>query len=302
MKDEKKPNRDFFGYLPHAFTINFDGGKVTPVSEFDYVTESVNRYINQDGFMYPPIEKRVTRDIFQDGDWEEIPKSERPALFHPVPTSHELNLYSLKETENLRKGAGGFIMHLLAYLFGVRLQFYNWWFDGRIPINRTHNIHLKRETVGKFVSFCYHTWRTWPKDAQKLITNVLYMHSRAPSYEWEWERFMVEYMVLDGCWKTASKLNKLQAKTHHKERIRVLCQEFGIPLDEKLITDIVTLRNELFHETLWDKSQPCTAPNGPGLAASLYIRKLNQRLVPAILGYDTPYIRTPWWIMGTFSF
>jgi len=51
--------RDFFGYLPYDFTSNFDGGRITPVSAFGEATAWVKDNANKDGFIYPPIEKRI---------------------------------------------------------------------------------------------------------------------------------------------------------------------------------------------------------------------------------------------------
>jgi len=240
---------DFFGYLPYKSNIEFNEGRITPVKEFDKVSKWVDNYVNQDGFIYPPIERQMKLDITTMKYLGEIPKSERPALLQRIPPSHELCLYSLDENKNIREGAGAFIIHLLAYLFGVRLQFYDWWFDGRVPIKSTHNICFSEKTVEKFLYHCYQIWSSWSEENQKRIINVLYMHSRAPSYEWDWERFMIEYMVLDGCWKLAELVYKLTGKKH-KGRINILCQKFDIPLNETLISDIVQLRNDLFHETL----------------------------------------------------
>lgn len=291
-------NHDFFGYLPCKWDIKFEGGSISPIQEFDQVSTVIDKYKDEEGFIYPADRQQIRSDL--SSSLPDMFTFEPPVpFFQYVYTSHVL---CLRDTEvDIRKGAGAFLIHLLAYLFGVRLQFYDWWLDGRVPVKSTHNIHVTHLTVEKFISCCYATWKSLDEEQQNRIINILYMHSRSPSYEWDWEQFMIEYTVLDGCWKFAEPLFGLK-KGKHKERINVLCQKFGIPLNEKLITDIVTLRNDLFHETLWDKSQPCTAPNGPGLAASLHIRKLNQRLIPAILGYDTPYVRTPWWIMGAFSF
>jgi len=291
---------DFFGYLPYGLTVEFKEGKISPVENFDEVAAWIDKYKNQDGFIYPPIEKRVWLDI-KYGNKTEVPNSERPALLHRIPASHKLSLFSSDDEEKIRKGPGSFIIHLLAYLFGVRLQFYDWWFDGRVPIKSTHNIHFRQTVVENFISCCYETWRKWCEPKQKLITNILYMHSRSLSYEWDWEQFMIEYTVLDGCWKLSKSLYNLK-QCKHKDRIRVLCEEFGIPTRGKLIQDIVQLRNDLFHETLWDKSQPCTATDGPGFASSFHLRRFNQRLIPAVLGYRTPYIKTKWWHMGTFCF
>jgi hypothetical protein len=290
---------DFFGYIPYRFTVEFNDGKISPVENFDEVTAWVDKYRNQDGFIYPPIEKRVV--LSDSGNKEEVPNSERPALLHRIPASHMMSLSFYEDREKIRKGPGAFIIHLLAYLFGVRLQFYDWWFDGRVPIKSTHNIHISEKGIENFVSHCYQTWKTWPEDAKTLITNILYMHSRSPSYEWDWEQFMIEYMVFDGCWKLTEMIHKLQRPKHAK-RFNILCEEFGILYNKTLIGNIVQLRNNLFHETLWSGGQPCSATDGPGWASPFYLRKFNQRLIPAILEYDTPYVRTPWWIMGTFSF
>jgi hypothetical protein len=37
----------------------------------------------------------------------------------------------------------------------------------------------------------FSTWRCWPEHCRRLFTNSLYMDSRSPSYEWEWEKFAI---------------------------------------------------------------------------------------------------------------
>jgi len=292
---------DFFGYLPCDWIIEFNGGRISPIAEFDKVTTWVAKSTNQDGFIYPPIERQMKWDMSTKKYLGEVPKSKRPALLHRIPASHKLCLYSLGEAEDIRKGLGSLIIHLLAYLFGVRLQFFDWWFDGRVPTKSTHNVHFTKETVENFISHCYQTWSNWDEEEKKLIINVLYMHSRVPSYEWDWEQFMIEYMVLDGCYNLAKRLHGFVAKKH-QDRIKTLCQKFGIPLKEELISDIVQLRNDLFHETFWDRSLPCTASSDSAFMSSYHLRRLNQRLIPALFAYNTPYVKTKWWHFGTFSF
>lgn len=298
VEGKKQVNHDFFGYLPCKWDIKFEGGSISPIQEFDQVSAVIDKYKDKEGFIYPEDAQQIRSDL--SSLVPDMFTFEPPSpFFQYVYTSHVL---CLRDTEvDIRKGSGAFLIYLLAYLFGVRLQFKGWWHDGRIPVKSTHNIRPTKKTAEKFLSHCYQLWKSWPATEQKLITNILYMHSRTPSYEWEWEQFTFGYMVVDGCWRLAKQQYNLP-KGSHEERINVLCRKFGIPLNEALVKNIVELRNKLFHETLWDNSQPCTATNGPGFAASLHIRKLNQRLIPAILGYDTPYVRTPWWIMGTFSF
>ena len=109
---------------------------------------------------------------------------------------------------------------------------------------------------------------------------------------------MIEYMVFDGCWN----LSGLDGKIGHADRIKTLCDKWDIPSDDILIKSIVDLRNGLFHETFWDKSQPCTGVSSEAFVQAYNLRRLNQRLIPALLGYNNSYVRTSWWALGTCLF
>jgi len=298
IDQEETAKRDRFGFLNCKWTIEFKGGTVSPVPEFDEIAVQVHKHTNQDGFLYPSL----TRWIKESG--EEIPGTERPELLYQVPASHELSLSTSCTTEELRIGSGAFVIHLLAYLFGTRLQFHDWWFDGRIPIQlKTHKITFTKATAEDFLSHCYQTWQGfWAEKEQKLLTNVLYMHSRAPSYEWDWERFMIEYMVLDGCWRLAKLWSGNKDRVKHADRICILCKEFKIPFEDQLVKKIVKLRNDLFHQTLWDGSQPGTTVSEDAFRQPDNLRRLNQRLIPALLGYKTPYVKTGWCSLSTCRF
>lgn len=285
---------DRFGFLPCSYPIEFEGGRILPLPNYNQIRISVAEKTHADGFLYPPIE----REGAEPG--ERPLKTERPALIHQITGSHEINLSFRGSLEELRRGPGGFVIHLLAYLFGVRLQFDGRWFDGRVPIRPTHNIHVTKAVVEDFLSRCYQTWNKWDERKQRLITNVLYMHSRAPAYEWDWERFLIEYMVFDGCWKLSGL--GTNNRVDHSKRITNLCHEFSIPLDVHIVKRIVGLRNDLFHETLWDKSQPCTGVGEEAFHQAYNLRRLNQRVIPALLGYKNVYVQSNWWTLGTCLF
>ncbi|MEO6544647.1 MAG: hypothetical protein ABIP05_11455 [Nitrospiraceae bacterium] len=285
--------RDCFGFLPFESNIEFEGGSISPVSNYDAIRASVEDHTYDDGFLYPHL-TRLVRELDEKTEtkWP-------PSLTYQISASHELSLSSAGTLEELRRGPSGFVIHLLAYLFGVRLQFHDWWVDGRMPIHSTHNIHVTKAVAEDFLSNCYQIWRMWPERNQKLISNLLFMHSRAPSYEWDWERFMIEYMVFDGCWKLSGFDGK---RIGHGDRIKTLCDKWDIPADGALIDRIVGLRNDLFHETLWDKSQPCTGVSSEASVQAYNLRRLNQRLIPALLGYNNAYVKTSWWALGTCLF
>jgi hypothetical protein len=294
---------DRFGFLPCDWTFVFDGGTVSPIPEIYKHKKRVDKYTNEDGFLYPPLSYSVRLDLQTNKVLKRFRGSERPAHLHRVPPSHELRLPVSDTVEEFRKGRGAFIIHLLAYLFGIRLQFHDWWFDSRVPIrmDQTHNIHPSKATAEDFLSHCYRVWQGWRTEEQKLMTNVIFMHSRAPLYEWDWERFAVEYMVFDGCWKLA-RLQYGIRSAPHPDRIKIACERFGIPCDEVLVGRIVALRNNLFHETLWDTSQPCTAVSDDASRQPYNLRQLNQRLVPALLGYNNQYVHSIWWSLSARLF
>ena len=290
--NEERMNRDYFGFLPEKWAIEFDGGKISPIAEFDKNASWIDKYTHEDGFLYP--------------------STERPAHLHRTPPSHELCLFESGTIEEIREGPGSFIIQLLAYLFEVRLQFHDWWLDGRLPIRgnaRTQSISFIKDTAEHFLSHCYRTWKGWSEKEQKLITNILFMHSRAPSYEWDWERLTIEYMVLDGCRRLGESRHLILKKQRKKKKprdsgepIKTLCDSFSIPCDDDLACKIVSLRNELFHRTLWDGSQPGTAVSSSAFMSPIHLRRLNQRLIPALFEYKTPYIKTGWWFSGKYSF
>jgi len=144
--------------------------------------------------------------------------------------------------------------------------------------------------VADFLSHAYRVWNMWPQDEQKRFTNILYMRSRVPSYEWDWERFMIEYTVLDGCWKMAEKLFGLSGlsqkkRPKHEDRIRILCERFSIPFQKSHLEMIARLRNDLFHETLWSKGRPCSSHDASAFRMLFELRRLSKNLIPALLEY-----------------
>ena len=287
-----------FGFLEYPYPILFNGGAISLVPDYERASAWVSEHTNRDGFLYPPASYSA------DQSGREIPHSLRPALLHQVPPSHDLALDCPGTSEPLRRGPGAFLIHLLAYLFGTRLQFEEWWVDGRIPIKPAHGIRCTRDVVGDFLSHSLRTWNSWPEKSQRLLTNLLFMHSRTTLYPWEWEQFANAYKVFDGCHRLATDLRMLALPKEppHKERIRTLCKHFQIPLNADVIEAIVRLRNGLFHETLWDGGQPCSDGNNSSFYAAHHLQRLNQRLIPAMLGYKTPYVQTCWWSIGSFSF
>ena len=216
----------------------------------------MEKLINKDEYVYPPITKEVETDL----NWTRkrtVPKTKRPAFLFGLPPSHDLHILPIKPESNIREGSAGFIVHLLAFLFRTRLQFSDWYFDGRIPVKRhSPQVHNAAQ-AGQYISLAYKVWSSWPERERKRFVNILYMFSRGAIYRWDWEELIIQYMVLDTCWKMAEKLFGLRSKGH-AERVEVLCKRFSLIQFEKTvdIKEMVRLRNGLFHETLWHDARP----------------------------------------------
>ena len=244
-----------FGFLPFEWVIDFDYGRIVPIPEFNKFSKFVKKHTHHDGHYYPlPLE---TVTVVNSAKPKTNRKTKRPAFLHPVPPSHDLFITPPNAEADIREESAGFILHLLAYLFHTRLQFADWYYDGRIPIDWVGHDALDPDHVGKYLSAAYKIWSAWPPEDRKRFTNILYMFSRRFVYEWEWEEFIIQYMILDACWKMAEKLFGLKASSH-ANRIKVMCDKFSMTRIGEFIDlgKMVRLRNDLFHETLWHGGQP----------------------------------------------
>ncbi len=294
---------DLVGFLPIEREFRFSGGSFTPVADFQESLAAVQKRTNTDHFLYPPTETRQTTEFIdrktgklvpeEEREQRELPGTERPALLHHLPPSHLISLDSPSIKGPLRESDGAFLMHLLGYLFGHRMQFYDWWFDGRVRMKSAHHTMVRRENETPFISTSYEAWRAWPTSSRKRFTNALYVLSRAPTYEWDWERFLIYYTVFDALYRVANETASVTAKSH-AERLPTMCSTFGLYQNADHFAAIVDLRNNLFHETLWSGSQPCSTIRERHWRQVNNLRRLNERLVPALLGFRTDYIANPW--------
>jgi hypothetical protein len=300
-----------FGFLPIESTIRFSGGAFVLLDDYQEVAGAVRANTNADGFIYPPLEKRMrAQPKIRDGnflsedqwDWEEVPKTERPAHLHRLPSSHDLRLEESPLDCDLRSNDGAFLMYLAGYLYGFRLQFYDWWFDGRINMKSSHNICIAHGTASDFFSKSYAAWKTWRPEVRKNFTNILYMHSRSEMYEWDWERFLINYMIFDACFGYAKEVGNVPSSTPHRGRFEAMCKRYGLYFDAAVVKKIVGLRNDLFHEALWDHGQPCSSGGQSSFDLTEFLRGINQRLIPALLGYSTKYIGSRWDCLGRCGF
>ena len=288
--------RESFGFMNYPNNMAFSGGKVKVRKDFPSASAWMDKYKNVDGYIYPPEMQTVQGDLSDSAVPTVVPNTMRPARVFSLPLSHRLVLDSPIEPTDLRHGDAGLIIHLLAFFFGTRLQFKGWRFDGRVP-TKSHNSFTYRPDVPcHFVSHVYDKWRNWPTGARRRFVNILYMFSRCFSYEWEWDRFANQYMVLDAIYKLHQELGGKSAKGH-RHRLELLCAEYGVAHDAGMAAQICDLRNDLFHEAIWDSQTPGSGQSQKYLYPK-WLARLNTRLIVAITGYRNSLLTQGWWFFG----
>jgi|GEM_PF-719800 len=294
------PLSELFGFLKHPDTIEFDGGSIEPVDLFQGRLKDIENKENQDGYIYPPQVTSLTRAIdFESGQLGEsqaVPNSTRPSPVFPLPASHILYIENPLDKENIRSEDAGLLIHLLGFIFGTRLQFSDWRFDGKVPTKYKNYLFYSQDVLSHFISHVYQQWKTLNPEQRKYYINILYMHGKAKSCEWEWDVFLYQYMVFDAIYKLYVSLGN-QEIGGHSNRIKGLCEYFNIRCEQPdRIEQIKNLRNDLFHEALWCGGTPgLQKTQSDSHLIPKCLERLNSQLIVAIIGYRNNYSMSASW-------
>lgn len=296
-----------FGFLVEPISGSFSGGKITPLEDHSDRTQWFEESSNRDGYYYLPeaaLYELVSATMERK---DKIARSGRPALLYHLPASHCLCLTSPLDATMAASSDGALIIHLLGYLYGRRLQFADWKFDGRVPVKPQGGIHVRPETCLAFLGHAYEWWRSKSLDIRKRLIHILYVFTRARSLEWEWDAFIHQYIVFDGLYRLHRKLNPASPTRDvpHKERIKFMLETYDIPAapNSNLVQRLCQVRNDLFHEAAWDGETICFG-NVDSDAFSLphHLARLNSRLICCIVNYRNDYSKSAWWAIGSFPF
>ncbi len=290
---------DFIGFLPIKEEYMFDEGKLELIDDFEKALELIKSKVNKyDGCYYPDYE------------------SQRPVPPISVLPSHRLVIKSISNDKIYRYKLSGFIMRLIGYLLGFRLEFCDWVIDCKFSLlkDQSYKYFLtnKGVVINDFLNQSIATFKSWSDQNQMRITNILFLHNRATVYMFEWEWFSTEYMIFDGLYKLLSSLNNDKTKVKHEERINQVINDLNLMNNNEEVKKIVYLRNNLIHECLWGITTD--KPNDimrkfPGISQGYdvistchNIRKLNQRIICAILGYHNEYSKSSWTLIDNLQF
>lgn len=251
MSTNQRHEREF-GFLVEPISGDFSGGNISPLKDHSERVAWFEERSNRDGYYYPPEVATYQVEPRTRETKGKVARSERPASVYSLPPSHQLKLESPLDTSNTTRSDDALIIYVLAYLYGTRLQFADWRFEGRVPYTYTNNIFFYPETCLEFLGHTYDWWRSKPPDIRTRLINILYVLTRARSLEWEWDAFTHQYMVFDAIYKLHITLNPKAPKAQvHRKRFDVLLSEYGIPTDDRLMDKLYKARNDYLGSVWW---------------------------------------------------
>jgi hypothetical protein len=275
--------------------LDLGDATIRPVEDHAHRAAALSNELHRDGHFYPSAIHQVTfPDPRDESKMEPVPKTSRPAHLFYLPPSHRLTLTAPVDSVP-STGDASFLVQLLAYLYGTRLQLDGFQFDGRVPVaHTTHHIWLGDRALATFVDTAYQGWRAEPADRRLRLTNILYMHSKAPSYDWTWEQYLIEYLVTDAIYDYCVR-SLVATPVAHADRIFELCRRYGLHIPSNTVVEaLVRMRNELFHEAQWQGERPGYRITIEAHDNSRMLRSLNQRLIAAALGGANAYATSSW--------
>lgn len=295
---------ELFGFLKYPNAIEFDGGSIKPSDSFQEGLSFIEKHENNDGYIYPPHVMAWRQAIdFQDGQLISsyaVPNSSKPSPVFSLPASHLLKIENPLDRDNIRYEDAGLLIHLVGFLFGTRLQFIDWRFDGKVPTKYKNYLSYHQNSLSHFVSHAYQRWKTFNIEQRKHYVNILYMHGKAKSCEWEWDEFLYQYMVFDALYRLYVMLGNKEIQGH-KNRLEGLCKHYNIKYELECIDRIYSLRNDLFHEALWHGGSPgLQKKQSDSHLVPKWLERLNSQLIVAITGYKNNYSMSASWSDWSF--
>jgi len=264
-------------FLPRAVDFEFEHGEIATLPEFSRAYEQLSEVADGDSILHRGTFPGHSLTLFR------------------LPASHRLTVNSALGP--LREEDGAFVMHLLGYLYGCRLQFEGWWFDGQVSLVATHNTGVTAQVAGEMTTAALNVWREWNESNRRRVTNLLFILRRADTSPWDWEQFSFYYMVFDAIYKTLADEN---ARIPHGKRFAHVSNVLELTPDKELFARFVYMRNELVHEALWLGGQPTAGPSDYYTTGCL--KRFVERAIAASLGCKGRYSSSPWHSIGASSF
>lgn len=293
-----------FGFLSTPLKGAFEGVTIDPVGNHTQLLHSITNLSNRDGFYYPPQIAQYNIDPRSGERQEKVERSEKPASLFWLPASHSLSIQNPVEPPGATFADDALLVYALAMLYGTRLQLAEWQFDGRVPLKPLNNIYISEETSLHFLEHFYKWWKALAPKQRTSTVNILYVHTRANSLEWDWDSFIHHYMTFDAIYRLHADLTPAAPVARsHRERFNVLINTYGVAPNDTLVDKIYKTRNELFHEAMWTGATIGYGSKDQGaFHLPRHLSRLNERLLCNLIGYKNEFATSIWWSISTFLF
>lgn len=183
--------------------LSFEAGDYTifPNNRFVQNLKFFEKQVNSDRFMYPPLAVTWKMDLRTEKRTEKVPNTKRPANLHRIIPTH---LIQRKDSADLsadfRTNDGALILRLLDVLYETTTQFYDWWWSGRVHLDKKAFHWLKQPDLEKLYLEAFFEWSTWNHSTKQVFLNCCFNFSRSMTYEWDYERFTFLYICIDAIW------------------------------------------------------------------------------------------------------
>jgi hypothetical protein len=287
----------WFGFIAEPTSWSIGDHAVEPVEDFDECVSWVrDNGHERENVFHPPATELV------DGEGHTLPRSRGVEEMYRLPATHRIRRRdgaALGFSEDFRTREGAVLVHALAFLYGARCQFEEWWFEGPVPLKVSPVCFMRPTHASAAVAEIVDVYRKQHSVLDKRLPRLLFMKNRSAYYPWVWEQFLVEYTVFEGLWKIGELLGTTQlAKDKngdpeyisHKRRFEHLGGKALIHWETEeadLAGAFVGARNDLVHEAMFDKASE-------DIYMPLDLARLNNRLVFTALGVRCEFARSAW--------
>lgn len=290
------------GFLNEPLSFVFEGVRLECLPDYAERKLAFEKQCNNDGYFYPPLIALYTNQS-NGGKRRKLPHTTRPAKVFPLIPSHILKVdLPIQPIQPYSDSA--FLLQALAFISGSRLQFEPFNVDGRVPSKSSFGAWVSSDIQANFIESSYVWWKNLSSANQIRAINLFYVYNRSTSCEWDWDLFSQQYMVFDGIYRLHVELSGIMNKdVSHRKRFAILASAYDIKPNPDLVTTIYNARNDLFHEALWAGAMMGYSPTATDSTQyPHHLRRLNARMLCAIVGYKNSFTQSVWWAMGRFSF
>jgi hypothetical protein len=186
-----------------------------------------------------------------------------------------------------------FLILAYGFLLGLYLNPVGYFYLHRIPheMGKLTGMILNKDDAEKGLSSFSRSFDTLDSEKRILAFAIAHWFLVGQSYEYPWDRFDVQYKVLDSIYKFSG----LSAENHASRPV-VLADYFGIKKPQWVELDsngkssvLARIRNELVHEAKY-----AGKPIGYGYPEEnfdLEFPQFNTKLISAIFGLRTPILQ-----------